>query len=373
MALTCPDLSPEGCRHRLERLRLALEEIGAGATVLHEPDVIRWAVGCTSAHTWPAALIVTSDDAIALLFANGEPASIATEQVMMPGIRRDREVRHNEELAAAAAPWLASLTRDGRPVAIDTLGAPGWIAAGLMTAGAATVDIARLLIRLRRRKDADELAIIEHNVAIADLALAAAGEAIRPGVTELDVYHAIRDAVEAAAGTSVDFGGDFMAGPGGGEAGGPPTTRVLAAGDSFVVDYFPHRGGYWADMCRTYPIGDPSPRLRDAIRVTSEALDLAETIRPGVRVADLDAALRAHQSAWQPAAGDYFHLTGHGIGIRPHEAPWIVTDSDEVFEVGDVLAIEPAAYSADLRGGVRVEDNYVVVEDSVRRLSRLRR
>ena len=57
----------------------------------------------------------------------------------------------------------------------------------------------------------------------------------------------------------------------------------------------------------------------------------------------------------------------------PHEAPWITTDSDEVFEVGDVLAIEPAAYSADLRGGVRVEDNYVVVEDGVRRLSRLRR
>jgi Xaa-Pro aminopeptidase len=374
VALTCPDLSLAGCARRLERLRHGLRELGAGAAVLHEPDVIRWAVNGTSAHTWPAALIVTPDEAITLLFANSEPASIATRQVVMPGIRRDRPVQHNKELAAAAAPWLASLGRDGQPVGIDTLGAPGWIAGGLMTEGVGTVDIARLLISLRRRKDADELAIIEHNVAIADLALAAAGEAIRPGATELDVYQAIRKAVEAAAATSVDFGGDFMAGPGGGEGGGAPTTRVLAAGDSFVVDYFPHRGGYWADMCRTYPIGDPSPRLRDAIRVTNEALDLAETIiRPGVRVAELDAALRAHQSAWQPAAGDYFHLTGHGIGIRPHEAPWIVTDSDEVFEVGDVLAIEPAAYSADLRGGVRVEDNYVVVEDGVRRLSRLPR
>ena len=102
MALTCPDLSLAGCAHRLERLRQGLRELGAGAAVLHEPDVIRWAVGCTSAHTWPAALIVTSDEAIALLFANGEPASIATEQVVMPGIRRDREVRHNEELAAGA-------------------------------------------------------------------------------------------------------------------------------------------------------------------------------------------------------------------------------------------------------------------------------
>src|SRR5690606_14757059 len=134
---------------------------------------------------------------------------------------------------------------------------------------------------------------------IAEIGLAAAGAAIRPGVTELDVYRAIRDAVEMAAGTSVEFGGDFMAGPGGGEKGGPPSLRVLAAGDTFVVDYFPRRGGYWADLCRTFPIGEPSPRIRDALRVTEEALELVETIvRPGVRVAAPDAALRAHQTAW---------------------------------------------------------------------------
>ncbi len=371
---TCPDLALEGCRHRLARLRSGLEGLGAGAAILHEPDTIRWAVGATSAHVWPAALIVTPDEAVAVIFASKEAASVATRQVVMPGIRRDREVRHYEELAQAAAPWIASLGRDGRPVAVDLFGAPAWITAALTAAGAPAVDLARLLVRLRRRKEADELAIIEHNVAIADLALAAAGEAIRPGVTELDVYQAIRHAVDEAAGTSVEFGGDFMAGPGGGETGGAPTTRLLASGNSFVVDYFPHRGGYWGDMCRTYPIGAPSSRLRDALRVTNEALDLAETIvRPGVRVAEFDAALRAHQSAWERGAGDYFHLTGHGVGIRPHEAPWIATDSDDVFEEGDVLAIEPAAYSTDLRGGVRVEDNYVVVEGGVRRLSRLPR
>jgi Xaa-Pro dipeptidase len=148
----------------------------------------------------------------------------------------------------------------------------------------------------------------------------------------------------------------------------------LVAGDSFVIDYFPTRGGYWADMCRTYPIGDPGPRLAEAIRVTSEALDLVETVvRPGVPVVELDRVLRAHQSNWEPSAGDYFHLTGHGIGLRPHEAPWIATDSDDVFVAGDVLAVEPAAYLGDLRGGVRIEDNYVVTEDGVRRLSRLQR
>ena len=90
-------------------------------------------------------------------------------------------------------------------------------------------------------------------------------------------------------------------------------------------------------------------------------------------VVELDRALMAHQSAWDAGAGDYFHLTGHGIGLRPHEAPWIATDGDEVFAVGDVLAIEPAIYADDLRGGVRIEDNYVVEAHGLRRLSRLDR
>lgn len=370
---TCPELSPQGCAGRLARLREAVRALGAGAAIIHEPDVVRWAIGATSPHGWPAALVVTPDDAVALLFAQSEPDSIATRQIVLRGIRRDRAVRHHAELAAAAAPSLAALRRHGA-AAIDRLGAPGWIVAGLASEGIAIVDLAPELIRLRRRKDPDELAIIEHNVAIADLALGAARAAIRPGVTELDVYHAIIDAVEGAAGTSVDFGGDFMAGPGGGEIGGRPTTRILASGDAYVVDYFPYRGGYWGDMCRTWPIGDPSPRLRDALRVTSAALDLAETIvRPGVPVVELDRALRAHQSVWDTRAGDYFHLTGHGIGLRPHEAPWIATGGDEVFELGDVLAIEPAVYTDDLRGGVRIEDNYVVEADGMRRLSRLDR
>jgi Xaa-Pro aminopeptidase len=149
---------------------------------------------------------------------------------------------------------------------------------------------------------------------------------------------------------------------------------VLAAGDSFVIDYFPHRGGYFADMCRTYPIGEPGQRLREAIRATAATLDVVEeVVRPGVPVADLDRALRARQSAWSAGAGDYFHLSGHGIGMRPHEAPWIVSAGDEVFEAGDVIAVEPGVYLADLRGGVRIEDNYVVVDDGVRRLSQLPR
>jgi len=54
----------------------------------------------------------------------------------------------------------------------------------------------------------------------------------------------------------------------------------------------------------------------------------------------------------------FLHHAGHGIGLDPQETPWIIPGSDHVFEVGDVVAVEPACYSPALRAGVRLERNY---------------
>jgi Xaa-Pro aminopeptidase len=84
----------------------------------------------------------------------------------------------------------------------------------------------------------------------------------------------------------------------------------------------------------------------------------AETlIRPGVRARDVYAAVkeRLDESFW--------HHVGHGIGFRGHEAPRIIPGSDDVFEEGDVIAIEPGMYSSEMHGGIRLEDNYVVRKD----------
>ena len=58
----------------------------------------------------------------------------------------------------------------------------------------------------------------------------------------------------------------------------------------------------------------------------------------------------------------FWHHAGHGIGYRGREAPRIIPGCGDVFEVGDVLTLEPGVYSAALQGGIRVEDNYVIRE-----------
>jgi Xaa-Pro dipeptidase len=128
-------------------------------------------------------------------------------------------------------------------------------------------------------------------------------------------------------------------------------------------------------MCRTYAVGRPSPALREAVDLTIEALELAEPmIVPGGKAADVDQAIREFLAEHEGlGGGDYFNLTGHGLGLAPHEAPWILTDSDDFFELGDVVAVEPALYGETLNGGARTEDNYVVLADGVKNLCSLPR
>ncbi len=43
---------------------------------------------------------------------------------------------------------------------------------------------------------------------------------------------------------------------------------------------------------------------------------------------------------------------------------------DDVFEVGDVIAVEPAVYAdEELKAGIRLENNYLVTENGVELLS----
>jgi Xaa-Pro aminopeptidase len=68
--------------------------------------------------------------------------------------------------------------------------------------------------------------------------------------------------------------------------------------------------------------------------------------------------------------GKFDHHLGHGIGLFPHEAPHLNPNWDDVFEVGDVFTCEPGLYDAErLRGGIRLENDYLVTPTGVELLS----
>jgi Xaa-Pro aminopeptidase len=60
----------------------------------------------------------------------------------------------------------------------------------------------------------------------------------------------------------------------------------------------------------------------------------------------------------------YVHGLGHGIGLNIHENPRMShLSKEDVFQVGNVITIEPGIYYPDKGYGVRIEDACYVAED----------
>ena len=82
---------------------------------------------------------------------------------------------------------------------------------------------------------------------------------------------------------------------------------------------------------------------------------------PGITAGSIDDAARAiiTDAGYRECFG---HFTGHGVGIDIHEHPWVRTGSQESIVPGTVFTVEPGIYLPD-RGGVRIENTYVLEED----------
>ena len=59
---------------------------------------------------------------------------------------------------------------------------------------------------------------------------------------------------------------------------------------------------------------------------------------------------------------NFFHSTGHGVGLDIHELPRINQSSTEILKEGMVFSIEPGIYFEG-EFGVRIEDVVVVTKN----------
>ncbi|MFM8890744.1 MAG: M24 family metallopeptidase, partial [Planctomycetia bacterium] len=154
-----------------------------------------------------------------------------------------------------------------------------------------------------------------------------------------------------------------------GVRGGPPRQRSCRAGELYILDLGPAYRGYFGDTSRAIAVdGKPTDPQHAAWERVTGALQLVERrARPGVRCRDLYAEVR-EWLAGSPVGSWSSHL-GHGIGLSVHEPPHLNPEWDDVLEVGDVIAVEPALYDAALAGGMRIENDYLVTEAGLESLS----
>ncbi len=232
------------------------------------------------------------------------------------------------------------------------------------------VDLGPDIYRMRKRKDLDEIELIEGCVKVIEAGYAVAKKAIQPGATELDVFKQMHGEIVRHAGYNLKFEADFACGVRAINGGGTPLRREILPGDLYIIDIYPSFHGYHGDLCRTFAASPPTDLQMKAWEIIREAVRIAEDIiHPGVRARDVWKQLRDHIDSYEFVRGSFNHHAGHGLGLDPQEPPWIIPGSDQVFEDGDVIAVEPACYSEALQGGVRLERNYIVTKERLINLS----
>jgi len=256
------------------------------------------------------------------------------------------------------------LTLATREALIETLGKPD------------LVDIAGDTMASRMIKSAEEIELITAGAAVADIGGAAVRDAIRPGVREIDVAMAGRDAMELAIAERFpdselrDTWVWFQSGLNTDGAHNPVTCRQLEDGDILSLNTFPMISGYYTALERTLFLGEPDAASlacwKANVEVHEKGLSL---IRPGISCAEITARLNAlfaelgyleyRSFGYGHSFGVLSHYYGREAGLELRE------DIDTVLEPGMVVSMEPMITIPEGMpgaGGYREHDILVVTE-----------
>ncbi|MEI6620318.1 MAG: type I methionyl aminopeptidase [Actinomycetes bacterium] len=204
-------------------------------------------------------------------------------------------------------------------------------------------------------------------------ALAAVSDAVREGVTTLEL-DAIAEAVIRDAGATPSFLGyhgfpaSICVSVNDEVIHGIPGSRVLADGDLVSIDCGAIVQGWHGDAAVTVGVGELAEPMAELSRVTQAALwaGLAAA-RPGARLGDIGASVEREVRRGGAHYGIVTEYVGHGIGRRMHMAPNVpnvgTPGKGPELVVGMALAIEPMITLGSANVGVLDDDWTVVTQD----------
>ncbi len=247
------------------------------------------------------------------------------------------------------------------------------------------VDIGSPTMRMRMLKSAEEIEIIKHGAATADIGGAACAEAIAVGVPEHEVaLHSTQAMIRHIAKTFpdaelMDTWTWFQSGINTDGAHNPVTSRKIEAGDILSLNCFPMIAGYYTALERTLfaeYASDAHMRYWKAnVEVHEAGLEL---IKPGVRCCDialeLNEIFKKHDMlqyrtfGYGHSFGTLSHYYGREAGLELRE------DVETVLEPGMVVSMEPMIMIEEGNpgaGGYREHDILVVGESGAENITKL--
>ena len=146
------------------------------------------------------------------------------------------------------------------------------------------------------------------------------------------------------------------------------TNKTIKEGDVLINYSHSEIGGYHSELERTWIVGEPTKKQRKYFNLAVKAQDTAfDKIEAGVKLSEIDKAVKKMYEK-EGIKDTWRHHTGHGIGTRIHEPPFIDVGEDIRLKKNMVFSIEPGIYVKDY-AGFRHSDTIVVKKNGLERLT----
>jgi len=335
--------------HKVAKLAHALRENGVDAYFANSPVSMGYLHGFREySHERFLVLAISATGAVRLICP-----SLSESQARRSGITDIRSWRDGEHpeslLSELARDWKldsAIIAVDDEMPALTLLQAQATLPAALFKPGG------KVLSQLMEVKSEEEIEIMRRAADIADKAYYDVLPKLKPGLTETQVAKMLEDAMAARGGGP--YFSIVATGPNSAEPHHLSDDTRLEEGQILLLDFGCDLQGYKSDITRTLCLGRASDEMREVYGVVRQAHNAAlQAGRAGMTGADLDSVAR--QVISDAGYGEFFiHRTGHGIGMRGHEEPYIVSTNTEPLREGNCFSIEPGIYLPN-KFGVRLE------------------
>src|SRR5437870_380244 len=251
-----------------------------------------------------------------------------------------------EDAVDANVSWEADFNSLVRRLTSGETAIAGWEFMEAQFIDEAPVSATIPIEKLRRFKTREEVEYIRQAANLADAGYRHFVEIAEAGIAECELVADV-EAFLKANGAQDNF---MLIASGGTEVFGmrPPTERRFQKGDMIITELTPQVNGYYAQICRTMVLGEPSAAQRRAFAIFYEAQAAAQNfIKPGVNIKDIARVQNdvfRREGYGEYTTRRYTRVRGHNLGLYPDENPWVLEDVDCEVNEGMVLIAHPNTY-----------------------------